>query len=174
MNDSSTPTDTDALFTEVYSRLKAMASRRRLMGNAPTINTTELVHETYVRMQSVRHATFDAPERFFAYAVRAMRHILLDAARERMRIKAGGAHVRLEFSDPAMGEVEIEPLLALQLDAGIEALRADDERAARVVELHYFAGLSIERVAELLRISLRTAHRDWQYARAFLREHVHG
>lgn len=172
MNQSTVSSATDALFAEVYDRLKAMASRTRARGGAQTLNTTEIVHETYVRMQAVRNSAFDAPERFFAYAARAMRHILVDAARERLRVKAGGAQERLPLSDPAVGEVQIDPMLALELDAGLDALERDDARAARVVELHYFAGLPIDRVAELVGISMRTAHRDWQYARAFLDDHV--
>lgn len=171
-NDSPASGGTDSLFAEVYDRLKAMASRNRARDGAPTLNTTELVHETYVRMQAVHHAEFDAPERFFAYAAKAMRHILVDAARERLRIKAGGEYKRLALSDPAVGDVQVDPLLALELDAGLDALSREDARSAKVVELHYFAGLPIDRVAELLDISVRTAHRDWQYARAFLGDHV--
>lgn len=172
MNEPSAPSTTDALFAEVYNRLKAMASRNRARSGLPTLNTTELVHETYMRMQPVRHAGFDAPERFFAYAARAMRHILVDAARERLRIRSGGELERLAMSAPVVGEVQVDPLLALELDAGLDALERDDARAARVVELHFFAGLPIERVAELIGVSLRTVHRDWQYARAFLGEHA--
>jgi RNA polymerase sigma factor (TIGR02999 family) len=172
MSDPVPSTELDERFADVYARLKAMASRHRVRGGDPTLNTTELVHETYLRMQSVRGAEFDAPERFFAYAARAMRHILVDAARERLRLKAGAAQERLALSDPAVGEVRVDPLLALELDAGLDALQREDDRAARVLELHFFAGLPIERVAELVGISVRTAHRDWSFARAFLLDHA--
>jgi RNA polymerase sigma factor (TIGR02999 family) len=162
----------DALFAEVYDRLKAMASRRRAGGAPASINTTELVHEAYLRMAAVREARFGDPAQFFAYAARAMRHILVDAARERAQLKDGGGQKRLALSDPALGEVQVDPLLALALDAGLSALEAADARAARVVELHWFAGLPLPRVAELLGIGERTAHRDWQFARAFLADHA--
>lgn len=169
MTESAPAVSSEAMFAEVYDRLKAMASRRRRAGDAPmSLNTTELVHEAYLRMSSDKPLAFAAPAQFFAYAARAMRHILVDAARERAQLKAGGGQLRLSLTDPAVGAVGVDPLLALELDAGLTALEKHDERAARVLELHYFAGLPIETVAELVGISERTAHRDWRFARAFL------
>lgn len=168
MTESAPAVSSEAMFAEVYDRLKAMASRRRA-GDAPvSLNTTELVHEAYLRMSSAKPLAFAAPAQFFAYAARAMRHILVDAARERAQLKAGGGQLRLSLTDPAVGAVGIDPLLALELDAGLTALAKHDERATRVLELHYFAGLPIEQVAELVGVSARTAHRDWRFARAFL------
>ena len=78
----------DALFSEVYARLKAMAARQRERNGRPgTLGTTELVHELYLRMGGSGQKRFAAPEQFFAYAARAMRHILVDAARGRMQLK---------------------------------------------------------------------------------------
>ncbi len=162
-----------ALFDEVYDRLKAMAGRQRARNGAPqTLGTTELVHELYVRMVAGDEKRFANPTQFFAYAARAMRHILIDAARGRLQLKAGGDQLRLALTDPAVDAVNIDPQQALQLDAALNALEADDARAAQVVELHYFAGLSMERVAELLGVARRTVDRDWQYARAFLAAHA--
>lgn len=166
------PGSGEALFAEVYDRLKAMASRRLAAGPRQTLETTGLVHELYLRMAGGDGPRFAAQAQFFAYAARAMRHILVDAARERAQLKDGGGQKRLALSDPALGEVQVDPLLALALDAGLSALEAADPRAARVVELHWFAGLPLPRVAELLGIGERTAHRDWQFARAFLADHA--
>src|SRR5258706_5256525 len=144
-------TGADALFAEVYDRLKAMASRQRARGGAPgTLGTTELVHELYLRMGGEGDKRFADPAQFFAYAAQAMRHLMIDAARCRMQLKAGGDQMRVSMTDPVVGAVEIDPAQAVELDAGLRALELEDVRAARVVELHYFAGLPLERVADLL------------------------
>ena len=161
--------DTDALFAEVYDRLKAMASRQRARGGPQgTLSTTEIVHELYLRMEGASPTRFSDPAQFFAYAARAMRHILIDTARRRMQLKGGGDQLRVSMTDPHVGAVEVDPAQAVQLDAALRALAVDDPRAARVVELHYFAGLPLDRVGELLGIARRTVDRDWRYARAYL------
>jgi len=161
-----TPTSTEPLFVVVYDRLKAMASRHRLRNGAPmTLCTTELVHEAYLRMSDNR---FEKEAQFFAYAARAMRHILTDAARRRIQPKRGGDLERLALTDPMVESVYIDPILALSLDEALNALERDDPRAAQVVELHYFAGLDLQQVADTLGVARRTIDRDWRYARAFL------
>jgi|CXWL01.1.fsa_nt_gi RNA polymerase sigma factor (TIGR02999 family) len=162
-------TSPQALFDEVYSRLKAMAGRQRARSGAPlTLGTTELVHELYLRMVHAGEKRFEEPVQFFAYAARAMRNILIDAARSRNQEKAGGDLQRISLTDPAVGAVEIDPARALLLDRALERLESEDARAARVVELHYFAGLSMQQIADLLGVVRRTVDRDWRYARAFL------
>jgi RNA polymerase sigma factor (TIGR02999 family) len=166
------PQEADALFGAVYQRLKSMAHRE--LGRLPpgaTIDTTALVHELYVKVSSGHELSFEAPAQFFGYAARAMRHILVDRARHRMRLRAGGDQVRVELTDPLPGN-EADPVQALALDAALDALALEDRRAARVVELHYFAGLTLERVAELVGVTRRTIDRDWRYARAFLLAHL--
>ena len=158
----------DPVYVDLYDRLKAMASRQRLRGGAPkTLCTTELVHEAYLRMGE-SNFRYEQTAQFFAYAARAMRHILTDAARRRMQPKRGGDQARLMLSDPAVDSVLVDPHLALQLDEALVALEREDSRAAQVVELHYFAGLDLQQVADTLQIARRTADRDWRYARAFL------
>ena len=162
-----------ALFQDVYARLKAMAARQRRRGAAPaSVCTTEVVHELYLRMCDERNLQFGHELEFFAYAARAMRHLLVDLARRRLRVKDGREFAHVGLSDPAVGAVAFEPGLALELDAGLNALAADAPRAAQVVELHYFAGLALPRVAEITGLSTRTVDRDWTYARAFLATHV--
>jgi RNA polymerase sigma factor (TIGR02999 family) len=158
----------DPTFIDLYGRLKAMASRQRLRGGAPkTLCTTELVHEAYLRMGESDNR-FEKEAQFFAYAARAMRHILADAARRRVQPKRGGDQARLELSDPVVESVHVDPQLALQVDDALTALEQKDPRAALVVELHYFAGLDLQQVSETLGVGRRTVDRDWRYARAFL------
>lgn len=176
MNDSVVPDDratpmqgTDALFTEVYDRLKAMAGRRLARGARGTLDTTALVHDLYLRVGRNGGLAFAHPEQFFAYAARAMRHLLADRARDRLRQRAGGDWVRITMtgSDDRLALESADEALAL--DEALGKLEAVDARAARVVELAWFAGLDQEKIAEALGIGLRTVARDWRFARAFLK-----
>jgi RNA polymerase sigma factor (TIGR02999 family) len=173
----------DALFEQVYDRLKAMAGNQlRQQNRTPTLNTTMLVHELYLRMG--RTPQFADPAQFFAYAARAMRHILIDRARARLSEKGGGQFLRValteDCADQANEESNEEYLAiesaqaALTLTAALDQLAALEARAAQVVELRYFAGLSLEQVAQTLQLTRRTIDRDWRFARAFLKTHISG
>jgi len=171
--DTITVVPASALFSGVYNRLMAMAGKHRARAGSPvTYSTTEIVHDLYLRMCDDRELQFGRELEFFAYAARAMRHLLVDVARKRMSFKEGGDLARVNLTDPAVGAVSLDPGVALQLDAALNALEQDSARAAQVVELHYFAGLPLERVAELTSTSRRTVDRDWRYARAFLSTHM--
>ena len=165
------PIESDQLFTAVYDRLKAMAGKRLAIGGrAATLDTTEVVHELYLRIGG--DAQFSHPAKFFAYAAGAMRHLLADRARNRLRLKAGGDWQRVTLPDDA-GLVAMESAgQALALDAVLESLGAIDARAAQVVELRYYAGLTLEQIAEMLGLARRTIDRDWQFARAFLKSEL--
>lgn len=158
----------DALFDEVYGRLKAMASRRLAVGARDTLDTTALVHELYLRIGDNPALAFAEHAQFFAYAARAMRHLLSDRARDRLRVRAGGAwaSVTLDAEDLKLSIDSAEAALAL--DEALARLEDTDARAARVVELRYFAGLTLEQVADTLGLARRTVDRDWRFARAFL------
>jgi len=159
---------TDLVFADVYERLKVLASRQRWQSGTPrTLCTTELVHETYLRISNADYQ-HEKPAQFFAYAARAMRHILTDAARRRIQPKRGGDQIRLNLSDSAVESVHLDPGLALQLDQALLVLEHEDARAAKVVELHFFAGLGLQQVADTLGVTRRTVDRDWRYARASL------
>ena len=159
----------DALFDAVYARLKVLASRELARGARGTLDTTALVHELYLRLDRKRELAFEHPGQFFAYAARAMRHLLVDRARGHLRQKAGGDWVRTTLTASTHGQPAIESAEhALALDEALTRLEQTDERAARVVELRYFAGLSPEQIAEVLGLARRTVDRDWRYARAFL------
>jgi RNA polymerase sigma factor (TIGR02999 family) len=165
--------DASRQFSEVYSRLKAMAGRHRFRAGAATLSTTEIVHEAYLRMSEANYS-HSQPSQFFAYAARVMRHVLVDAARRRMQIKRGGDLLQVNTEDAAAISVEVDPHPALQLDHALRALEQDDARAAQVVELHFFAGLDMQQVADFFGIAKRTVDRDWRYARTFLAEQTCG
>lgn len=161
--------ETNDLFQTVYVRLKAMASRQRSKSGGPaSMSTTELVHEVFLKMGGASGPTFTNALQFFAYAARAMRHVLVDLARRKLNIKDGAELLRVDLSDPATQAMAIDPASALELDAAIRALELDSPRAAQVLELHYFAGLPLQRVADIAGVSPRTVDREWRYARSFL------
>lgn len=157
----------DALFEGVYQELRRLAHHQRTPGDGATLDTTALVHEVYVQMRR-SNPEFAQTRQFYAYAARAMRHLLIDRARERARTKHGGDLHRVEWDEALLGGVHFAPEQALELDAALRQLADEDARAAEVVELHYFAGLSMEDIAGLLGCSARTVFRDWRFARAFL------
>lgn len=171
--DAPAPRSTDAMFSAVYARLKAMAGRQ--LAREPrgaTLDTTMLVHELYLRVNANRALAFEHDAQFFSYAARAMRHLLLDRARDRLRLRAGGdwQRVTLTGGDETLALETAEQALAL--DAALERLAAADARAARVVELRYFAGLTAEQAADVLQLARRTVDRDWRFACAFLRSEI--
>ena len=169
--DASLPAE--ELFAEVYARLKAMAARQLAKSpSGATLDTTALVHEVYLRMSAIEQLRFGHKAQFFAYAARAMRHLLADRARDRLRLRAGGdwQRVTLTGSDQQFAIESAEQALAL--DAALGQLGNVDARATQVLELHYFAGLTTEQIAELLGIARSTVDRDWRFARAFLKSQI--
>jgi RNA polymerase sigma factor (TIGR02999 family) len=158
----------DRLFEVVYAELRRIA-QRQLRGavREETLSTTALVHEAYLKLS--RDAGWSVRDRghFFALAARAMRHVLVDHARHRGRAKRGGGAVPLSLDDALVPAPErAEELLAL--DGALDRLESADPELARLVEWRFFAGLSVEEVAELLEVSDRTVKRRWRAARAFL------
>jgi RNA polymerase sigma factor (TIGR02999 family) len=156
------------LFVQVYDELRRIArSKRRGGGSPPTLNTTALVHEAYLKLSPTSAAVGLSRPHFLALAARAMRQVLVDHARSRACLKRGG---EITFTDAqensASTSSEIVELLAL--DQALIALTSLDARAGQVVEWHVFGGLSIEEIAELQGVVARTAYRDWRRARAFL------
>lgn len=167
MNEAAPSVSDTAAFDAVYQRLRQVARReRRRAGAGDTINTTALVHEVYLDM--CKGADASAIQDYFNYAARAMRNLLIDHARRHMRPKHGGDLKRAELDTGAVDAVQIDAGQALDLDSALDRLASLDPRAARVVELHFFAGLELSRIAELLEVSERTVNRDWRVARAWL------
>jgi len=154
------------LHPQVYAHLRALA-HRALAGEraAQTLSTTALVHEAWLGLHGGMQ--FESRTHFLAYAATAMRHILVDHARRKAAMKRGGdvAPIDLEQHDVPIERVAGD---MLALDEALERLGSIDQRAARVVELRFFGGLSIDEAAEALGVVPRTVVRDWTRARAFL------
>lgn len=166
------PAAVGAVFDRVYSEIRRIAHREvRRMGSSGTMNTTAVVHEAYLKLVNASGTAWEDRSHFFAVAATAMRQILVDYARGRStRKRGGGAHpISLEDIDSSDG-VRVDPrhenLFAL--DAALSRLAGLDERLSRVVELRFFAGLSVEETAATLGVTDRTVRRDWRLARAYL------
>jgi RNA polymerase sigma factor (TIGR02999 family) len=162
------PGSLDELFTLVYDELRAQARRHlHRAGRARTLNTTALVHEAWLKLAASDAPDWEHRRHFFCVAARAMRQIVIDRARRRRATKREGRldRVDLEERDLAV-EAQAEQLFAL--DAALQRLEAEDTRLGQIVELRFFAGLSVEDTAEALGVSERTVKRDWRLARAFL------
>ena len=163
--------DTDALeklLPIVYTELQRIA--RRAVGRERIDNTlqpTALVNELYLKLIQQRAASWENRAHFFAVAAQLMRRILVDHARERAAAKRGGSAPRLSLSD--VGEVGVEPALELlAVDHALTRLAKLDADQARIVELRYFSGLTVEETAHVLDISPRTVKREWRLAKAWL------
>jgi len=158
----------DQLTPLVYSELHSMAHRyMRRQRSGQTLQTSALVNEAYLRLMNVDGVHWKDRTHFFAVSAQLMRRILVDAARAHLADKRGGgfAHVYLDESRDASPQ-RSEDLIAL--DDALKALEEMDPRKARVVELRFFSGLSMEETAEALKISVPTAKRDWKLAKAWL------
>jgi RNA polymerase sigma factor (TIGR02999 family) len=169
------PHAAEQLLPLVYDALRQLAAQK-LAQEKPgqTLQATALVHEAYLRLVNVDQAQqWNSRGHFFAAAAEAMRHILVDRARRKRRPKHGGGRKRIELDDrvPAPPTAE-EHLLAL--DEALTRLAADDPEAAAVVQLRYFAGLSVEEAAQSLGMSRASAYRHWTFARAWLRQQLAG
>jgi RNA polymerase sigma factor (TIGR02999 family) len=162
----------DTLFDAVYQRLKAMAGRQLAQRRHDTLETTALVHELYLRMSAGHELAFEHPAQFFTYAAQAMRHLLADRARDRLRQRAGGDWVRVTLTGGSQQFAIESAEQALALDAALDRLEQADARAAKVLQLHYFAGLTIEQIAATLEVARSTVDRDWRFARAFLKNEI--
>lgn len=157
----------------VYDELRKLAAALMAAESpAQTLQPTALVHEAYLRLVGAGDELRWANRgHFFAAAAEAMRRILVDSARRKRTHKHGGRRRRIELHDVAAEPDDGDEQL-LALDAALTRLAAEDQVAARVVELRHFAGLSIEDAAATLGLSRATAYRHWTYARAWLRDAV--
>ena len=152
----------------VYRELRAIAERQlRGAGENQTLNATSLVHEAYLRLADQTHPAWQNRQHFFSVAAIAMRQLIVDEARRRHAAKRGGGVRPLSLEDTEIPiESQAEEILAL--DDALSKLQAVSGRLARVVELRFFGGFSVEETAGLLGVDPRTVKRDWQKARAFL------
>ena len=162
----------ERLMPLVYRELRYLARRqmRRERSNH-SLQATELVNEAYLRLVQQRAAQWQHRAQFFAVAASIMRRILVDHARRSRYQKRGGGAVRMSLDDMDLASpAPAEQILAL--DGALEALEAFDQRKSQVVELRYFAGLSIEEIANLLSVSPVTVKRDWALAKTWLYRHM--
>jgi RNA polymerase sigma factor (TIGR02999 family) len=167
------PGAADQLFAVVYEELRKLAAAK-LAQEKPgqTLQATALVHEAYVRLVGgSTPAHFENRGHLFSAAAEAMRRILIDQARRKQSLKAGGNFSRVELEQ---GDIEAPrpDLDLLALDEALERLSRLDERKAELVKLRYFAGLTLEQAAQALGISNATADTEWAYAKAWLRLEV--
>jgi len=158
----------DRLVRLVYAELRAIAHRQLAMrGRGGTLSTTALVHEAHMKLVDQPQAQWHDRTHFFAVAALAMRHVLVDRAKARRRLKRGGdqRHVSLDVEHIA---VDDQPDALLELDDALSRLAAFNPRLARVVEYRFFGGLTEKEIAEAMGVTLRTVQRDWEKARALL------
>jgi RNA polymerase sigma factor (TIGR02999 family) len=163
------PKAAEQLLPLVYDELRKLAAAR-LAQEKPgqTLQPTALVHDAYLRLVDVDGVQrWDSRGHFFAAAAEAMRRILVDQAREKGRAKRGGGLTRLDI-DALDLVASATPDQLLAVDEALAKLAVVDPAAARLVELRYFAGLTVEEAGKAVGISTATAYRHWNYARAWL------
>ena len=169
------PNAADKLLPLVYDELRKLAAARMAQESSEqTLQATALVHEAYLRLVADgqdESRTWDGRGHFFAAAAEAMRRILVENARRKQRLKHGGEWERLEIDDSAIAAPNPrEDLLAL--DAALSKLKSVDRTVAELVQLRYFAGLTLAEAGQALGFSSRTADRTWAYAKAWLHREI--
>ena len=158
----------DALVPLVYDELHRLAHHyMRHEGRDHVLQTTAVIHETFLRLIRSRQADWQDQAHFFGVCSRLMRQILVDFARGRQSQKRAGETVRLESEGPQRPAVKQEVDL-IALDDALTSLSQMDARKGKIVELRFFGGLSVEETAEVLKVSPETVTRDWRLARAWL------
>jgi RNA polymerase sigma factor (TIGR02999 family) len=159
----------DRLFSELYGELRQLAHARLRRNDVPTLlDTTSLVHESYLRFLKAQQVQIGDRAHFMAYAARVMRSVVVDFARERSALRRGGqdVHVPLDTDvqeSSAPGENEV-----IRVHQALEELAQVSDRMVRVVEMRYFGGMSEAEIAEVLGVTERTVRRDWEKARILL------
>lgn len=156
------------LLPQVYERLHALA-RHQLERESPghTLQPTALVHEAYLRLVDQRQTHWQSQAHFLAIAAQAMRRILIDHARGKLRDKRGGGRPRISLTDAELA-TPVRELDVLALDEALARLAGDDAVAARIVEMRFFAGMDIGSIAQVLGVTDRTVRRHWVYAKAWI------
>jgi RNA polymerase sigma factor (TIGR02999 family) len=159
----------DQVVALTYQDLRAIAHRRlAARARGGTLSTTALVHEAYLKLFDQSRGGWQDIGHFLALASVAMRHVLVDRAREQGALKRGGARRRITLDDDVLG-IENQSDALLQLDDALERLTRLEPRLAQVVECRFFGGLTEKETAEALGLTVRTVQRDWVKARVLLR-----
>lgn len=158
----------DEILPIVYNELRKISSKYlRNEYRKHTLQTTELVHEAYLKLIGSNQLSWESRYHFFRIAAKSMRQILVDYARKKKSLKRGEGKTQLplEEANIIVGESEEQ---ILNLNDALNKLEALGERSSKVVELRFFSGLSLEETAEVLNISVATVKRDWKFAKAWL------
>ncbi|MBI3817978.1 MAG: sigma-70 family RNA polymerase sigma factor [Planctomycetes bacterium] len=171
---SGDPAATSALVNLLYTELRNVAGGILAEGHAaPTLQPTVLVHEAYLRLVEHSKLKIEDRDHFLRIAARAMRFVVLDHVRARKRDKRGGTRERVPF-DSVIDSYNSSEVDLVALDEAINKLQESDEQLARIVELRFFAGFTIEETARILRVSTPTVERGWRFARAYLYKQLSG
>ena len=159
----------DNLLPLVYDELHRQAARYlRKERQGHTLQTTALINEAYLKLIDQRNVNWESRTHFYAIAAQAMRRILVDYARTTHRKKRGGDCLKLPLEEAMLVEAEEKSVDLIALDEALNKLAEQDEQQARVVELRYFSGLTLEETAEALHISRATVASDWSMAKVWL------
>ena len=165
----------ERLLPSVYQELRRLAAHRMdREPNEHSLDATALVHEAYIRLVDVSQAQrWDSRGHFFAAAAEAMRRILIEQARRKQGPKAGGRHRHIELTgvEPEIAGPQLD---LLALDEALVRLESSDPRAAQLVKLRFFAGLTRQEAAQALGVSIATADNDWAYAKGWLQVELSG
>jgi RNA polymerase sigma factor (TIGR02999 family) len=162
----------EKLFQVVYDELHRQAARYlRNEHDGLSLQTTDLIHEAYLRLINQQHVEWQNRLHFFAIAAKVMRRILVDHVRERQAVKRGGSDIRLPLEE-ALAVLPEQNLDFVALDEALNRLAQIDAQQSEIVELRFFSGLSVEETAQVLDVSERTVKRDWNVAKAWLRREL--
>ncbi len=159
----------DKLMPLVYDELHRQAARYlRKERQGHTLQTTALIHEAYLKLIDQRNVNWESRTHFFAIAAQAMRRILVDYAKAAHRKKRGGDDIKVPLEEAMLVATKEKGVDLIALDEALNKLARRDEQQARVVELRYFSGLSLEETAEALHVSRATVAGDWSMAKVWL------
>jgi len=172
-NQSSENYSTEALFPQVYDELRRLATHKMSgESSGQTISGTALVHEAYLRLsKESAEPCWENKSQFFSAAAEAMRRILIERVRAKRRIKRGGEFRRVEYEEGKIASPHEDDRL-LQIDEALGAFEKVDPDGANLVKLRFFAGFTLEEIAEASGVTVRTVTRRWSYARAWLAENI--
>jgi RNA polymerase sigma factor (TIGR02999 family) len=158
----------EELLPLVYEELRKLAGLKMADQSAGhTLQPTALVHEAYLRLVGAEHRKWQNSRHFYAAAAEAMRHVLIDAARKKRRLRRGGGWQRVNLEEVHLA-VEADPDGLLAVDEALVDFEREDPAKAELVKLRFFAGLSLPQAAQTLGLSLATAKRSWAFSRAWL------
>jgi len=160
----------DALFAAAYPELQRLAhSRLRDAGHHTVLDTTALVHESYLRLVQSGELAFADRRAFFGYASQVMRSVIVDTARARSAERRGGGVQKMTLSTDLVNDLPHDEAGIVAVHEALQVLEQADARAARMVEMRYFGGYSDQEIAQALDVTERTVQRDWEKARMLLR-----